>query len=57
MNLKKRNDEWLSRELETELFEDILERFDLTPQEVFQILFDQGLIDSELMNDDYDFDS
>jgi hypothetical protein len=40
-------EQWLSMMLETESFEDILERFDLTPEEVFERLFQEGLIDEE----------
>lgn len=42
-------EEWLDIMLENESFEDILERFNLTPQEVFERLYYQGLIDEDLI--------
>ncbi|MCB1712647.1 MAG: hypothetical protein KDH96_09305 [Candidatus Riesia sp.] len=35
--------------LETETFEDLLERFDLTPEEVFMLCFESGLVDEEVL--------
>lgn len=32
------------------MFEEILERFNLTPGEVFQFLFENGLIDEDLLH-------
>lgn len=39
----------VSLELEEKTFEDILEDFDLTPQEVMWLLYNQGLIDDEIL--------
>lgn len=42
--------EFINTELEDGfIFEEVLERFNLTPAEVFQHLFDTGLIDEEIL--------
>lgn len=41
--------DYISRELEERSFEDILEDYDLTPEEAFINLFTNGLIDPELL--------
>lgn len=43
----------LQEQLEDRTFEDFLEDFDLTPLEVFECLFNNGLIDEELLEDLY----
>lgn len=47
----KKNDieRYITEELEEKSFEEILEIFDLDPVEVFVGLFEQGLIDEELL--------
>jgi hypothetical protein len=48
----------ISNLLEDNSFEDVLEKFDLTPTEVFVLLYNQGLIDEEVLksiNDAYEF--
>lgn len=37
--------------LEDESFEDFLERFNLTPHEVFIFLVEQGMVDTQLLKD------
>lgn len=37
--------DFVSKWLEDDYFENLLEKFDLTPEEVFILLFKQGLID------------
>jgi hypothetical protein len=44
----------ISRELETRSFDEILEDFDLTPEEVFWKLFTLGYIDIELLENMYE---
>jgi uncharacterized protein (DUF433 family) len=44
----------ISRQLEDRTFEEVLEDFDLTPEEVFWVLFTNGLIDQELFGSIYD---
>lgn len=42
--------DWVEDEInDGVMFEDILEDFDLTPREVFNILYDEGFIDPELL--------
>ncbi len=38
-------EDFITQSLEEESFEDILEVFDLTPSEVFWILYQEGMID------------
>jgi hypothetical protein len=40
-------EEWLDLMLEDESFEDVLERFNITPHEAFEILIREGLIDEQ----------
>jgi len=40
---------WVSTELEVSNFEDILEVFGLTPVEVFNILYEAGHVDEDLL--------
>ncbi len=48
--MKKQNIErFIIDELEEKSFEEILEVFDLDPVDVFVLLYDQGLIDEELL--------
>lgn len=42
-------EDFLSNELEEKDFEAILEDYDLTPTEVFWLLYQQGLIDEEIL--------
>jgi hypothetical protein len=37
--------------LEDETFEDFLERFNLTPQEVFIFLVDEGMVDTRILKE------
>jgi len=46
-DLKNQINTVVSMALEDESFEDYLERFDLTPQEVFLFLYEGGHIDTE----------
>lgn len=39
----------VSSELENRTFEELLEDFDLTPEEVFCFLYQSGLIDDEIL--------
>jgi len=44
--------------LENNTFEEVLEKFDLTPEEVFVMLYNQGMIDEEILkgiNDVYEY--
>lgn len=41
--------DFITLALEEDTFEDILEKFDLTPQEVFVILYEGGFIDEEVL--------
>ena len=43
-------DDWASMMLETETLEELLERFNITPEEAFKALFNIGMIDEDLMN-------
>jgi hypothetical protein len=54
---KNKIEDFITLALESEHFEDLLEKFDLTPQEVFTILYDNGHIDEdvlETLSDVYD---
>jgi hypothetical protein len=42
-------EDFITLALEDNTFEDILEKFDLTPQEVFTILYEGGFIDEEVL--------
>jgi hypothetical protein len=44
----------ISRQLEKRTFDEVLEDFDLTPEEVFWKLFQLGWIDQELMENMYE---
>ena len=48
--MKTRIEEFIERYLEDYTFEEILEMFDVTPVEAFEVLFDEGLIDEELLD-------
>lgn len=50
-DLKNQINTVVSMALEDESFEDYLERFDLTPQEVFLVLYENGHIDTEAFED------
>lgn len=39
----------VSSELENKTFEELLEDFDLTPEEVFWFLYQSGLVDDEIL--------
>lgn len=54
MHTKKKIENMITHQLEDRNFEDILEDFDLVPEEVFWMLFKQGLIDIELLNNLYE---
>ncbi len=54
MATKKIIEDAISRQLEDRSFEEILEDFDLTPQEVFWRLFQSGMIDQELLENMYE---
>jgi len=54
MATKKIIEDAVSRQLEDRSFEEILEDFDLTPQEVFWRLFQSGMIDQELLENMYE---
>lgn len=47
--MKQELERWLDVMLQEESFEDILERFNLTPHEAMEILFEAGFIDEELI--------
>ena len=49
LNSKKTIEGAINRALEERHFEDILEDFDLTAEEVFYLLFKQGYIEQELL--------
>jgi len=44
-----RNEEFLYMMLESEDFETFLERFDITPDQAFNVLINAGLVDEELL--------
>jgi hypothetical protein len=46
---KNKIEDFITLALESEHFEDLLEKFDLTPQEVFTILYDNGHIDEDVL--------
>lgn len=50
---KKIVENLVTQQMEDRNFEDLLEDFDLTPEEVFWKLFTQGYIDPELMENLY----
>lgn len=47
----KKNDllDFLALELEERSFEEILEDYDLSPYEVFQMLYQNGMLDDEIL--------
>lgn len=47
-------EDFISLELEVKSFETILEEYDLTPVEVFWLLYQQGLIDDEILEGNFD---
>jgi len=49
MRTKKTIEDWLETELEEKDFETVLEDFDLDPYTVFWMLFQQGMIDEDLI--------
>lgn len=53
MNRKKIED-FVSIQLKEKTFEEILEDFDLSPEEVFWNLYSNGLIDDEILESQYD---
>ena len=55
---KNKIEDFVSLFLETNSFEDLLERFDLTPADVFTLLYNAGHIDEEILEaecDVYDY--
>lgn len=46
---KRQIEDVVSSELEKRTFEELLEDFDLTPEEVFFFLYQSGLIDDEIL--------
>lgn len=57
MNMTKRRvEDVIARALEDMSFEEILEDFDLTPEEVFWTLFKLGHIDQDLFERNYEND-
>ena len=46
---KNELEDFVTDQLKESSFEQILEIFDLTPQEVFILLFDDGLIDEDIV--------
>lgn len=44
-------EEFVDLFLEEGSLEDLLEVFDVTPQEAFEVLFNQGLIDEDLLSE------
>lgn len=49
--LHRRVEKIVTRALEDMSFEDFLEQFDLTPQEVFLHLFSSGFIDEDILDE------
>lgn len=47
-------EDFVSKELEERDLETILEDYDLTPTEVFWLLYQQGLIDDEILEAKFD---
>jgi len=54
MHTKKMIEDCVSKQMEDRHFEDLLEDFDLTPEEVFWKLFQLGYIDQELLENMYE---
>lgn len=54
MITKKKIEDVVSKQMEDRNFEDILEDFDLTPEEVFWKMFQLGYIDQELLENMYE---
>lgn len=54
MTIKKKIEDAITRKLDSVSFEDILEDFDMTPQEVFWIIFKLGYIDMEILENQYE---
>ncbi len=50
MTTKRIIENLVSKQLEDRTFDEVLEDFDLTPEEVFWKLFQLGYIDEELMS-------
>lgn len=46
-------EDFIALALTEQSFEDILERFDLTPAEVFITLYNLGLIDDEILESEF----
>jgi hypothetical protein len=44
-------EDFLDLYLEDRPFEDLLEQFDVTPHEAFEVLIDRGLIDEEVLKE------
>ncbi len=51
---KKQIEDFVSIQLKEKTFEDLLEDFDLTPEQVFWILYSNGQIDDEVLESQYD---
>lgn len=54
MTTKTKIEDAITRKLDSNSFEDILEDFDMTPQEVFWIIFKLGYIDMEILENQYE---
>lgn len=50
MKMKERLEKILDEQLEEYLFEEFLELFDLTPLDVFKVIYDAGLIDEDILD-------
>lgn len=49
MIMKGKTESFVELFLETGTFEELLELFDITPLEAFEVLFEEGLIDEDLL--------
>jgi len=54
MMTKRMIEDAISKQLENRTFDEVLEDFDLTPEEVFWKLFQVGYIDQELLENMYE---
>lgn len=53
MITKSKTEEFIETYLETGTFEELLEEFNITPLEAFEVLLENGLIDEELLEGFY----
>jgi len=51
---KNKIEDFVSLALEEISFEDLLSKFDLTPEEVFSILYENGFIDEDILENEVD---